>query len=102
VITASESTWKIPFSELGSRTFAKLVTVLRREGAGRCTTSAGRPSRQADPVVVTAAHGTQGTVGRQHGLGPVQALLTLTALAAAPSPVLADLTACTATPRSAG
>jgi hypothetical protein len=33
VITASESSWAAPFTGLGPRQFAKLVTVLRRGGA---------------------------------------------------------------------
>jgi hypothetical protein len=33
VITASESSWIAPFSGLSPRTFEKLVTVLRRQGA---------------------------------------------------------------------
>ncbi|WP_037903150.1 IS5/IS1182 family transposase, partial [Streptomyces sp. NRRL S-350] len=33
VITASEPSWIPPFSGLSARTFGKLVTVLRREGA---------------------------------------------------------------------
>jgi hypothetical protein len=33
VITASESSWIAPFSGLSPRTFGKLVTVLRRQGA---------------------------------------------------------------------
>ncbi|MGW5658396.1 transposase [Streptomyces humi] len=33
VITASESPWTAPFTELSSRQFGKLVTALRREGA---------------------------------------------------------------------
>ncbi|MFF1418210.1 transposase [Streptomyces sp. NPDC058280] len=33
VITASESSWTAPFTGLSPRAFAKLMTVLRREGA---------------------------------------------------------------------
>lgn len=33
VITASESSWIAPFSGLSPRSFRKLVTALRREGA---------------------------------------------------------------------
>ncbi len=33
VITASEPSWKTPFTGLGPQQFGRLVTVLRREGA---------------------------------------------------------------------
>lgn len=33
VITASESSWTVPFSGLSPRVFGKLMTVLRRQGA---------------------------------------------------------------------
>jgi hypothetical protein len=41
VITASESSWRAPFTGLSPRQFGKLVTVLRREEAG--AVPRGRP-----------------------------------------------------------
>lgn len=33
VISASDASWKAPFTGLSPRTFSKLITMLRREGA---------------------------------------------------------------------
>lgn len=55
VITASESSWKAPFTRLSPRAFGKLVTALRREGAD--SPGRGRPwklSLEDRALLVTA------------------------------------------------
>lgn len=56
VITASESFWIAPFTGLSPRTFGKLLTALRREGAG--SSGRGRPWKLSleDRVLLVAAY----------------------------------------------
>lgn len=68
VITASEPSWIAPFSGLSPRSFAKLVTVLRREGAD--PVRKGRPWSLPleDRVLLVAAYWRTNLTMRQLAL----------------------------------
>lgn len=56
VITASESSWIVPFTGLSPRVFGKLVTALRREGADPVRKGRPWPLPLKDRVLLVAAY----------------------------------------------